>query len=68
MNAEANPELFRIALKLDLELPFRCNMEGFAGGQEYAAESGWDCVINPFADRVIGSKRAGVTFDGVLAH
>jgi LacI family transcriptional regulator len=52
----------------NLELPFRCNMDVLAGCQRYASEVGWDCVINPFADRALGSKRAGDSFDGVLAH
>ena len=40
----------RVVLKLDLEEPYRCNLDVFAGCQQYAAEVGWDCMINPFAD------------------
>ena len=58
----------RVAVMLELGLPFRCNMDVFAGCQQYAAEVGWDCIINPFADRVLGAKHAGRAFDGVLAH
>ena len=57
----------RVALMLELGLPFRCNMDVFAGCQKYAAEEGWDCIINPFADRVLGG-RGGGAFDGILAH
>ena len=58
----------RVVLKLDLEEPYRCNLDVFAGCQQYAAEVEWDCMINPFADRVLSSKRETGSFDGVLAH
>ena len=58
----------RIVLKLDLEEPYRCNLDVFAGCQQHAVEEGWECVINPFADRALSSERPGGGFDGVLAH
>ncbi len=58
----------RVVLRLDLEQPFRCNMDVFAGCQHYAADAGWNCVIKPFADRSLSSKQAGAAFDGVLAY
>ncbi|MGI9244626.1 MAG: substrate-binding domain-containing protein [Verrucomicrobiales bacterium] len=59
----------RVALVLDnMELPFRCNMDVLAGCQKFAAEANWDCVINPFADRALGSHSGSRGFDGVIAH
>jgi len=43
-------------------------MEVFAGCQEYAAEAGWDCTINPFADRELKSHRRARRYDGILAR
>ncbi len=50
------------------ELPYRCSMDVLAGCQQFAAEAGWNCVINPFADRELGSRSAGRGFAGVIAH
>jgi LacI family transcriptional regulator len=58
-----------VALVLDdTELSYRCTMDVLAGCQQYAAEVGWDCIINPFADRALGSRRSRRGFDGVIGH
>ena len=58
----------RVAMMLDLAEPWRAHVEVFAGCQQYAAEVGWDCVINPFAHRYLGSDRSNRAFDGILAR
>lgn len=59
----------RVALVLDnTDWAYRCNMDVLAGCQQFAAEAGWDCVINPFADRALASRQSGRSFDGVIGH
>jgi len=43
-------------------------MEVFAGCQQYAAEAGWDCTINPFVDQELKSRRSAGRYDGILAR
>jgi LacI family transcriptional regulator len=58
----------RVAISLDLNWGYKRHLEVYAGCQKYADEAGWDCSINPAADRVL--KRAGATipYDGVIAR
>ncbi len=58
----------RVAVMIELDWPFNRHMEVFAGCQKYAAEAGWDCSVNPFADRAIKPHRGGSPYDGILAR
>lgn len=57
----------RVAVMIDLEWPYRHHIDTFAGCQQYAAEAGWDCVIEPFADRALNTK-GDRPYDGILAR
>jgi len=58
----------RVAVMIDLEWPYKYHIEVFAGCQEYAARAGWDCTIDPFADRALGSRRTAAPYDGILGR
>ncbi len=58
----------RVAVMIDLDWPFKRHMDVFAGCQEYAAEAGWDCTVNPYADRAMKSRRGRKPYDGVLGR
>jgi LacI family transcriptional regulator len=59
----------RVAISLELEWGFKRHLEVFAGCQRYADEAGWDCSINPAADRLLDPESPGhVQYDGVLAR
>lgn len=59
----------RIAVSLDLDWGYKRHLEVYAGCQKYADEAGWQCTINPAADRLL--KRAAAAappFDGIIAR
>jgi len=58
----------RVAISLDLNWGYKRHLEVYAGCQKYADEAGWDCSINPAADRMLKRKGGGVPFDGVIAR
>jgi LacI family transcriptional regulator len=58
----------RVAVMIDLDWPFKYHVEVYAGCQQYAAEVGWDCTINPFADRALKSRRGASPYDGILGR
>ena len=58
----------RVAVMIELDWPFKRHMEVFAYCQQYAAEAGWDCTVNPFADRAMKSRRGASLYDGILAR
>jgi len=58
----------RVAVMIELDWPFKRHIEVFAGCQEYAAEAGWDCTINPFVDQELKSRRGKARYDGILAR
>ena len=58
----------RVAVMIELDWPFNRHMKVFAGCQEYAAEAGWDCTVNPFADRTLESHRGASPYDGILGR
>ena len=58
----------RIAISLELEWGYKRHLEVYAGCQKYADEVGWDCSINPAADRMLKSKTGAVLYDGVIAR
>jgi LacI family transcriptional regulator len=58
----------RVAISLDLNWGYKRHLEVYAGCQKYADEAGWDCSINPAADRMLKRSSAGVPFDGVIAR
>lgn len=58
----------RIAISLELEWGYKRHLEVYAGCQKYADEAGWDCSINPAADRMLKTKAGGIAYDGVIAR
>lgn len=56
----------RVALMLELEWPYRRHVDVFLGTQRYAAEHGWECCVDEFADRRLnGTARR---YDGIIAR
>lgn len=49
----------RVALLLELELPFRRHTEIYAGVQRFAREHGWETVVDEYADDTLGRSCGG---------
>lgn len=58
----------RVAISLDLDWGYKRHREVYAGCQKYADEVGWQCTINPAADRLLRRNLGDVPFDGVIAR
>ncbi|MDG2122812.1 MAG: DNA-binding transcriptional regulator [Verrucomicrobiales bacterium] len=58
------PKPKRVAISLEMDWGFKRHLEVYAGCQRYADEAGWDCSIQPAADRVLQR----IPFDGILAR
>jgi len=58
-----------IALKLELELPYRRHTEVYAGVQRYAREHGWETLVDEYADDTLGRSRGPrPPYDGIIAR
>jgi len=58
----------RVAISLELDWGFKRHLEVYAGCQRYADEAGWQCEINPAADRAIRKAPGQGPYDGVIAR
>src|SRR6476660_5419625 len=59
----------RVAIALDLEWPLKRHTAIFAGVQRYAAEQGWQTVIDDYvANELAGLRGRQVPYDGVLGR
>ena len=58
----------RVAISLDLDWGYKRHLEVYAGCQKYADEAGWDCSINPAADRMLKQEFGTIPYDGVIAR
>ena len=58
----------RVAVVIELDRLYKVLVEAYAGCGQYAAEAGWDCTVNPFADRTLKSRRGASPYDGILAR
>lgn len=58
----------RVAVSLELDWGYKRHLEVYAGCQKYADEVGWQCTINPAADRILRSAGAEPPFDGIIAR
>ncbi len=68
MNKTSFDKPRRVAISLDLDWGYKRHLEVYAGCQKYADEVGWQCTINPAADRILRRPADGVPFDGVIAR
>jgi len=60
---------YRIGIMLDLEWPYKRHAGIFAGTQLYAAEQGWDSIIDEFAHDTLPSRRGQpIPYDGIIAR
>src|SRR5688572_16697325 len=60
----------RIAIRLELEWPYRRHCDVYAGAQQYAQECGnWDCVLDEYVAATLkhGSARRPA-YDGIIAR
>lgn len=63
------PQPRRIALQLELEIPFKRHGEIFAGTQRYAAERGWISILDDFLDEaLVQMTRRTCPYDGIIAR
>lgn len=59
----------RIALMLDLEWPYKRHASVFAGTQRYAAEQGWESIVDEYAYDTIPKQRTNSRpYDGIVAR
>jgi LacI family transcriptional regulator len=58
----------RVAISLEMDWGFKRHLEMYAGCQTYADEAGWDCVVNPAAERELIGKDGKPNYDGVIAR
>ena len=58
----------RVAVMIDLVWPYKSSVEVRAGCQQYADRAGWDCTVNPFADRALKLRPTAGPYDGVLGR
>ncbi len=68
MANEKIPKPKRVAISLEMDWGFKRHIETYAGCQRYADEAGWECSIEPAADRVIKARPKRDQFDGILAR
>jgi LacI family transcriptional regulator len=68
MKPSKNSKGRRVAISLDLNWGHKRHLEVYAGCQKYADEAGWDCSINPAADRMLKRGPGGIPYDGVIAR
>ena len=57
----------RVAVKLDLDWPYKRHTAVFAGVQRYAQEHGWYSVVDEFAEDTL-ARAAAAPYDGVVAR
>jgi len=58
----------RVAVVIELDWALKYLVETYAGCQRYAAEVGWDCTLDPFADLTMKSPRGAGSYDGILGR
>lgn len=59
----------RVAVMIGLDWPIRHHHQVFAGIQRYAQECGhWECVLNPYADLLLGDPGQTAGLDGIVAR
>ena len=59
----------RVALNLDLELPYKRHAALFAGTQQYARQKGWESIIDEFvAENLPERSTKPLPYDGVIAR
>lgn len=60
---------YRVGIMLDLQWPFKRHAGIFAGTQRYAAEQGWDSIIDEFAHDTLPARRGkALPYDGIIAR
>jgi LacI family transcriptional regulator len=57
----------RVAVKLDLDWPYKRHTAVFAGVQRYAQERGWYSVVDEFVEDTL-ARAATTPYDGVVAR
>jgi len=63
------PSPLRVALMLELELPYRRHTEIYAGIQRYAREQGWITVVDEYAaDTLRPASGQRPSYDGIIAR
>ncbi|MDP6633672.1 MAG: substrate-binding domain-containing protein [Phycisphaerae bacterium] len=55
----------RVAVMLDV---YWEKVNTYEGTQEYAAQAGWDCTIDPFAARTMQMCRGAKPYDGIIGR
>jgi len=58
----------RVAVKLDLDWPYKRHTAVFAGVQRYAQEHGWYSVVDEYVEDTLARAAAAAAYDGVVAR
>ncbi len=59
---------FRLAIKLELNWPFKRHSAIFSGVQQYAQEKDWHCIVDEFAEDRLGPTEKTLPYDGIIAR
>jgi LacI family transcriptional regulator len=63
------PKPRRVALMLDLRWPLKRHADIFAGTQRYAAEHGWESIIDEYVpEHLLEQQKATRLYDGVIGR
>ncbi len=63
------PKSRRVAIMLDLRWPLKRHADIFAGTQRYAAEKGWESVIDEYvAEHLLEQPKQACLYDGVIGR
>ena len=59
----------RVAIMLELNWPYKRHTSVFAGTQRYAAEQGWESIVDEYAYDTLPSRRTkSMPYDGIVAR
>ncbi len=59
----------RVAIQLDLALPYKRHAELFAGTQEYAQEHGWESILDEYIEDTLPAGRVkSIPYDGIISR
>ena len=59
----------RVAVMIELDRPFKYEVEVYGAGQQYAAQAGWDCTVSPFVTQMLRRRRkTRGPYDGIVGR